>query len=196
MKKAILFLALTTSLACTAEEVSDIEEPTLQSYIDTKTLPQAINPVGCVSIDTLTNKHTPVDMFAGVVTCIENKDYEQGAKLYLLALTYAEFDSKRVVGLMAAEVVTALKLNTFSSLPENTMTDFRFAVEATLGYADQKSFTCRALNNIGAPKYHPNYMINYGLAHLENNDNSLALLVDFNEKKSWNEVVEKYSKCN
>jgi hypothetical protein len=131
---------------------------------------------GCVGKEKLTNKLTPVDLYRGISTCIEQENFEPGVFMYAMAGAYGRFDTLRVADESAHQ---AAKI-----LPQ------------ILGNDAKRASYCSEVERIGPPAYFPSYMVQHGLGALTGAKNGEAALVpSFNREVAWKQAVMGYLQC-
>lgn len=69
-------------------------------------------------VSSVSNKHTPADIYPGVAACLKAGDFEKAAQLYLTAGTFGRFDQLRVSDRTAHQAVTVLQRNSFADLTQ------------------------------------------------------------------------------
>ena len=150
------------------------------------------NSSDCIDINGLTNKNTPADIFIGITKCLDRSDYQKASQLYLVALAYGRYDSKRVEDKTAHQAVSVLRLNHLGGLNKDKTQKLQSALKTT---TENKTPICRVLKQLGSPSYHPSYMIQHGMGAFSGNKTKDGLVPDFNSKDSWEDVLNNYVKC-
>jgi len=150
------------------------------------------NPSGCVDINGLTNKNTPADIFVGITECLGKSNYKNATQLYLAALAYGRYDSKRVEDKTAHQAVSVLRLNHFGGLNKNKIQNLQLALKKTTENLD---FICKSMKQLGKPNYHPSYMIQHGMGAFLGNRSKNGLIANFDPSKAWDEVLLNHMKC-
>ncbi len=150
------------------------------------------NPSGCVSLNDLSSKNTPADIFVGLVKCLDKSDYKKASELYLAALVYGRFDSKRVKDKTAHQAIAALRLNNLGNLNKDKIEKFNLALKDA---RKNMSSICSSLKQLGKPDYYPNYMIKHGMDAFNDNKSKGYLVSNFDPRKEWKDVLNNYVKC-
>jgi hypothetical protein len=150
------------------------------------------NPVACVDINGISNKNTPADIFIGFEKCLGISNYQNSSELYLAALAYGLFDSKRVEDKTAHQAISVLRLKYLNGLNNDTTKNFKLELKKT---TENISTICNSLKKLGAPDYYPNYMIKHGMGAFLGNKSRDGLVSDFDSSKAWEDVLKNYVKC-
>ena len=181
MKYALLTLLFTGSVVA---QVTNIEsDGNLQSQL----------AVECVSIDKLTSKNTPADIFIGFSKCLQTKNYMKASRLYLVAMAYGKFDTLRVMDKSAHQAIAVLRMNSTMELDEQEIQDLQKALQSE---TEDMTEICASLKLLGLPEYHPTYMIQHGMGAFTGNKSKDGLIKGFNPTSSWEEVITKFVKCS
>jgi hypothetical protein len=155
---------------------------------------QAIQPIGCVSLAELTNRHTPADIFPGVRKCIDDGGYGKAFDLLALAGVYGRFDMLRVADPSAHQAIIVLQMNNIGSLKQARVDAF---MESMKGRFDAGSTDlvriCDHVKRIGAPAYHPAYMLQHGISAFTGRGGGLN--IDFNPAEAWAASLDGYLHC-
>ncbi|NTW34324.1 MAG: hypothetical protein HGB12_17180 [Bacteroidetes bacterium] len=150
------------------------------------------NVVVCSNLNELKNSYTPADIFNGVELCINQKEYEKGVKMLILALSYGSFDSERVKDKTAGQAISMLKYNHIESkFDENRISDFDAVFMNLMNDTEKTKVICQEIEKIGMPNYYPSYMIEHGVeAFSKDFDPKDGLLQNFNSDEVWADVFE------
>jgi hypothetical protein len=189
MKTLLTTLLLLLSTAASAAEpkprITNIEAPGNLT---------ATQPVGCVPLATLTNRHTPADLFPGVRACIEAGDHKGASELYALAGVYGRFDTLRVADQSAHQAVTVLRMGHLAPVDPDLMQSFRAEVPK---YFDRGSpelaRICVQLRELGEPAYRPDYMLRHGMGAFTGRGGGIR--ADFDPEAAWRQALEGYLHC-
>lgn len=182
MKYAIILAASLLSFS-TIAQVKNIES---------KGNLESPNPATCTEVSKLSNKQNPADIFVGIADCIANNKYELAVPLFMTALGYGKFDTQRVADKSAHQAVAVIRINTLGGLNEDQNVKFQSAFE-TFNTGNGKIKTCKQLKALGAPSYHPRYMIQHGMGAF--NGSKKELVDNFNSQEAWQDVFDNYLKC-
>lgn len=150
------------------------------------------NPVDCVSIDKLSNRMNPVDIFIGLRKCMTTESYANAAELYYAGMAYGYYDTLRVSDKTAHQAISVLRLDVFGSLSQEALNDFQTAL-TTISEDNRK--ICTSLESIGKPKYKPIYMIQHGMGVFTGTNNNDGLVKGFNTKVSWRDTLATIANC-
>jgi hypothetical protein len=151
---------------------------------------------GCVAKEKLTNKLTPVDLYRGISTCIEQENFEPGVFMYAMAGAYGRFDTLRVADESAHQAAKILPLLAFDSGNKDKIAAFKAQVGQILGNDAKRASYCSEVERIDPPDYFPSYMVQHGLGALTGAKTGEAALVpSFNPEVAWKQAVVGYLQC-
>lgn len=184
---AVLLAALLCGMAAHAQRVVNIEAPgNLEST----------RPVGCVSLDTITNQHTPADLYPGIAACIRSGDPQRSVRLFALAAAYGRFDTQRVADRTAHQAMQVLQMNHIGTVPEADRDALNKAMRVLQDPGSEDFHTlCEQVRRIGAPAYHPRYMIQHGIRAFDEHAPGDGLVKGFQADAAWKKVVDEYLRC-
>jgi hypothetical protein len=157
---------------------------------------QSTISLNCVAFDKLTNKMTPADLYPAVKKCFDEKKYERGVELFILAGCYGEFDRLRVSDKTAWQAKEVMLIQLHDLFTKKQLESF---VKALKPYEDKKGqqliSLCQDIQKLGPPDYYPTYMIQHGIhAFLPDGDEN-PLVMSFDANKSWEDTLHKYLHC-
>ena len=183
---AIFFSLFICGLSA-AEGITNYQtEGNLESTID----------VGCVELDTLSNKNTPADLYKGISKCLIEENYKRAAELFALAGVYADFDTLRVRDKSAHQAITVLQRNAFQSVKLETKKALLAHINMTSDRTTNEfHIMCKNIIKLGAPSYYPRYMIQHGIEAFKPNSTESAINVDFNVSSAWRDSLTNYLHC-
>lgn len=170
------------------------ETPRITNY-ETRGNLAATAEVGCAKSTRLVNTNTPVDLYRGLVVCIKDENYEDGAFLFALGGVYGRFDTFRVADRTAHQAMTVMKMGVLGGLDEARKEKFSAAVQKLVGTPDGLRATCTEIRRIGVPAYHPAYMINHGIKAFSGGVGKNGLVEDFDAKAAWEKALDSYLHC-
>lgn len=162
---------------------------------ETKGNLQSNAPLSCVALSSVTNKHTPADIYPGVTKCVTSGSYDKAAQLFALAGVYGRFDMLRVSDSTARQAIQVLQLNNFDSFTDEQREVFKKTMGTYLS-PDSKEFLnlCAQIKAKGAPNYHPSYMIQHGMGAFAGSSGN-GIKSDFDTAKGWQESINGYLHC-
>ncbi|MCW8900790.1 MAG: hypothetical protein OQK75_02615 [Gammaproteobacteria bacterium] len=157
---------------------------------------EVTRPISCVEINTLTNKHTPADIFTGISDCIKKDDVQRATRLYALALAYGRYDQLRMVDKSARAAIGALQYNHIITSKEFRQRLKEEIKNHSVANKNSEKFIslCRDIKKLGKPAYHPRYMIKHGMSVFTGS--ASGIIEDFNEEENWNKIYTNYLKCS
>lgn len=174
------------------------QAPTSNSQItnyETKSNLQSNAPLGCVALTSVTNKHTPADIYPGVSKCVTSGNYDKAAQLFAQAGVYGRYDMLRVSNSTARQAIQVIQLNNFDSFTDEQREAFK-KIMGTYLSPNSKEFLilCAQIKAKGAPNYHPTYMIQHGMGAFVGSSGN-GIKADFDAAKGWQESVNGYLHC-
>lgn len=149
-------------------------------------------PLACVPLSDITAQHNPVDLITGVAQCIEQEHYAQAADLYTAAMTYGYYDTLRVSDQTAHQALMVTRMNAFAQAEQADLVALQDAIAARLEVPE----LCQHLTTLGAPQYHPDYMIQHGMeAFSAMPEEKGGLVADFDAQAAWEHALQTVPKC-
>ncbi len=157
------------------------------------------NLEGTVNLDceipaNLHNQLTPPDLYDSMVKCIREEKYDEAVFLFALAGTYSFYDASRVSDPTARQAHSVLLMLALQSLDQKAVDAFWAVLVDTLGNEERLPPVCQEVRRIGAPDYHPEYMIQHGMDAFSANPGS-GLLDDFDSEAGWQGALDGYLHC-
>lgn len=159
---------------------------------------QSTFDLDCIDLPEAKNVYTPADLYQAGALCFASTQGVRGAKLLWLALAYGRYDVKRVADQTAHQGLAVLQMNHFGEYPE---ADVKAISDAVVAFRDDpaqwKAF-CASVRTLGAPAYHPNYLIQHGLAALQPwaAVGVNGLVENFDSVSAWQTVVDHELSCS
>ena len=180
----------TFSISATSEE----RDPQIKNITTDGNL-KSNYEVGCVPISSVKNVYTPADLYKGLAECINSGDFKSGASLNALAGVYGRYDTLRVADKTAHQATLVLRMQTFETIPQETMDLFVKEIQAK--YTDKKKLgeICNQIRLLGPPNYVPSYMIQHGISAARNPSGQSGIVADFDPKSSWESALSTYLHC-
>ncbi|GAB2688502.1 hypothetical protein [Aliiglaciecola aliphaticivorans] len=186
-KKLVLCVLLFVLSACQTTSPSKIKNYDTQGNL------QSNYALGCVGIDDVSPSHSPADLFSGLTQCIEQKEYEKASDLYLVAMSYGYFDTRRVADRSAHQAVMVLRMEAFANQEQQTLN--HLLAEITQKTTDNKG-VCDYIKDIGMPTYYPSYMIQHGIGAFTEQPHSNGLIDDFDAETAWQKALSVVVNCS
>ncbi len=182
MRAVTVIVVALVAVGC-APQQSAKTTPQITNY-EAKGNLQATQPIACVGLAELTNRHTPADIFPGVRQCIDSGEYGKAADLFAVAGVYGRFDMLRVADRTAHQAITVLQMNTLGSLKQARVDAFQ---ESIKGRFEARSSDlvriCDHVKSSGAPAYQPVYMLQHGMSAFTGVGGGIKS--DFNRAEAW-----------
>jgi hypothetical protein len=180
-----IVLSLSLSVTCFAQAQSIESEGNLASS----------NPIDCVCLDSLSSKHSPADIYPGMLKCLEAENYEWAAQLFALAGVYGLYDTDRVKDKSAHQAIRVLQMEALSGLSESQQESFLKVMSKELKAGSKKlESNCAKIREIGPPSYHPTYMIQHGMSAFTKEGGN-GLVEEFDSEKTWEKALNAYLHC-
>lgn len=156
----------------------------------------ATKPAGCVNIATLSNQHTPADLFIGLHSCLKEKNLDKASELYSLANIYCRYDTKRVADRSSYGACDILLRDVISGFPQNEINAFSKHFDLYMPpNSDTRKSVCAKIIAIGKPAYFPSYMIRHGIGVIDTPANLDGLKSSFDKDKEWKFVLRTAIEC-
>lgn len=191
--KTVTVLAVALLAAGGAAQEPNERVPQITNY-EAKGNLQATQPIDCIGLADLTNRHTPADILPGVRKCIDAAEYEKAVDLFAVVGVYGRFDMLRVADNTAHQAITVLRINNLGSLDQTRVDAFQDSVKGRL---DEESANllrlCDHVKSIGAPAYHPTYMLQHGISAFTGAGGGIKS--DFNAAEAWAASLDSYLHC-
>lgn len=152
--------------------------------------------LGCIGLDQVKAQDTSADLFNAIFECIEAGRFDAAAALFLVATTYAAFDSRRVADSSARDGGSVQARELSAKQTQAQRASLGVALEAVLR-PDAVATGCAALVKIGAPDYFPRYLVLHGIGAVVNPniDEKTALVANFDRDAAWIELLRTFVKC-
>jgi len=157
-----------------------------------ETPPQS--PVPCLEKSALNTQMTPPQLYQSLASCAVADAWEPAIFLFALAGAYGRFDAARVTDTSAHQAVQVLPMMLFGGLPPEKSEALKAQLQSTLGNDATRGRYCSEVIAMGAPTYHPAYMINHGMGAMMQPGKDV-LAPSFNAAQTWPEVVKTYLQC-
>lgn len=153
------------------------------------------NPCGCIELSEVTNAHNPADILTGMGKCIELKDFDKAAKLFVISGVYGTYDTYRVKDKSAHQGLLILQQNILMDIEQKDQESLFSSLSKTLKKESQElAAVCQTIRQIGIPNYFPKYMIQHGIQAFEDNEGN-GLVEDFESEESWELALTNYLHC-
>ena len=154
------------------------------------------NPCDCVEISEITNKHNPADILNGMERCIKKKEFDKAAKLFAIAGVYGKYDSYRVKDKSAHQALLVLQQKVLLNVNEDEKNNVIASLKKVLKKGSEElNQVCQEIRKVGAPKYHPKYMIQHGIQAFIKKDGN-GLTENFKSGESWKLALKSYLHCD
>ena len=141
----------------------------------------------CIASDKIDASVPAIEFYFGASTCIDAKQYEAAAELYIRGKLYGSFDTRRVPNKSAHNMLDVLDKSLFERFNEEQLKEFKsLETSKTLDI-------CNYPNKIVAPNYPPFYMVGFVLGKPGGKSQEL-FKKDIDITKTWDDVVQSF--CN
>lgn len=157
---------------------------------------ESTQALSCEEVSNLSNTYTPPDLYRGMVKCAEDDNYPSAVYFFALAGTYSYYDTLRVSDSSAHQAHSVLLQRSLNSLKESKKRALWSEITNTLGTRDELSAVCKDVSRIGAPQYHPRYMIQHGMSAFVGGISSDGLVKSFDSGNAWKKSLSGYLHCS
>ena len=115
--------------------------------------------------------------------------------MFAIAGVYGKYDSYRVKDKTAHQALMVLQQTFLLNMSEKDQNKLMKSVEKQFRSGSaQLTSICKAIQNVGIPKYYPRYMIQHGIQAFTENEGN-GLIQEFNSVDSWNQSLQNYLHC-
>lgn len=170
------------------------DQPNVVRY-ETEGNLESNNDIGCIPLSEVKNSYTPADMYRGVVACIEQGSVEDGTALFFMAGMYSRFDMNRIVDTSAHQAASMLIIQAFQPLSDEAKEPFSREMERVTQDPQALAAMCASISEVGAPDYHPRYIIQHGLNAVGFQDTAPDLVEGFDPVATWDALMSTYLHC-
>lgn len=152
--------------------------------------------LGCVGFDAAGPQVTAADLALASSNCIAAKKFDLAVESFIAMQVFGVFDTQRVADLSSHQAVAVMGSNIAAAMSGEASDRFQIAVKKFGGeQSEQHIALCAHMAKIGAPTYHPVYMIQHGQGAILFPDED-PLIEGFDAALSWNAVLTQFLKCN
>lgn len=149
----------------------------------------------CLDASSVRNSMTPADLFLAIDRCLQTNDTGRAARLYVFAMAYGRFDTLRVDDRSAHQAIAVIRMQVFGGLNEEQLERFQQEAISLLQDGRTNPALCTALQQAGAPSYHPRYMIQHGMGAFVGQSTPDGLVEGFDSAASWQDLLEGFMRC-
>ena len=159
---------------------------------------QSTFDIGCIDFAQVKNIYTPADLLKGAVACFHAGDSVRGVNLFWLSSAYGRYDIARVADGTAHQGLIVLRMSSFEPFSDEDKTSISESLGAFQSSPEKWAAFCSQLRALGAPAYHPNYMIQHGMGAINpwSAEGVNGLLEDFDPEAAWQTLVDDTMKCS
>lgn len=152
-------------------------------------------PCGCIDLSEVTNEHNPADILNGMGKCIELKEFDKAARLFVISGVYGKYDTYRVKDKTAHQALKVLQQNALLNVAEEDKDSLVSSLTKTFeeGSAELNNL-CDDIRQVGLPKYYPKYMIQHGIQSFKELEGN-GLVEEFDSEESWELALKSYLHC-
>lgn len=185
-KPTFLFALLAFSLNTADADTKIIRHETVGNL-------QSTQEIGCIALGKVTNTMTPADLYRGMAECMKIGNLKSAADLFMAAGVYGRFDSLRVADPTAPQGITVLQMQYLDGqTPEKKAA---LNAEVMKLAKENLAITCKTVQHIGPPSYHPSYMIQHGMRAFEGEQPNKGLKPEVKSLDIWNQALDSYLHC-
>ena len=155
-------------------------------------IPEAL-PQGCIKADNVKNTYSPYILYQSIPKCMLEGDADSAAFLWRMVKIYGRYDMLRVKDETAKAAIDYLEMRLLQQdLDQDKAKKLAEAVNTSFSITEM----CAQARRIGAPDYHPAYMIEHGIeAMMEKNSDHDGLVPNYSREANWKEITSQYMKC-
>jgi hypothetical protein len=159
---------------------------------------QSTFDLDCIELPEVQNVYTPADLYKASALCFAATQGDRAVKLFWLAAAYGGYDVMRVADQTAHQGLTVLQMNHFGEYPEADRKTISDALGAFRNDPAQWKAFCANVRTLGAPAYHPDYMIQHGLAAMRPwaAEGVNGLVKDFDPVGAWQTLLDQELGCS
>jgi len=159
---------------------------------------QSTFDLDCIELPEVKNVYTPADLYKAAALCFASTQGDRAVRLFWLAAAYGMYDVRRVADQTAHQGLTMLQMNHFGEFPEADRKTISDALGAFRNDPAQWKAFCASVRTLGAPAYHPDYMIQHGLAAMRPwaAEGVNGLVKDFDPVGAWQTLVDQELGCS
>jgi hypothetical protein len=150
---------------------------------------------GCIKVNSIKNTYSPYILYQSIPKCMAEGDTDSAAFLWSMINIYGYYDALRVEDQSASAAIGYLEMRLFQQdLDKASAKRLAEAVAAHIKNGPKE--ICNRLRSVGAPSYHPSYMIEHGINATtgEAGENN-GLKPNYDGEANWKEVLTDYIKC-
>jgi ankyrin repeat protein len=190
--------APTTPASASAANIHENVQIEQQGRVTSVTVPGQLAPTrtfGCVGLEKVDSTATPPDLYSAGRACVEQGDYDDAARLFLLGGAYGRFDAARVTDKTAGQGLTILIMGFGNGLREDQKQAFLAATSRFHAAADRERL-CGQFKRLGPPNYFPRYMVLHGIKAFTAADPTAdALDPNFDAAATWQQILTQGLSC-
>jgi hypothetical protein len=159
---------------------------------------QSTFDLDCIELPEVQNVYTPADLYKAAALCFASNQGDRAVRLFWLAAAYGIYDVMRVADQTAHQGLSMLQMNHFGEFPEADRKTISDALGAFRNDPAQWKAFCASVRTLGAPAYHPDYMIQHGLAAMRPwaAEGVNGLVKDFDPVGAWQTLLDQELGCS
>ncbi len=159
---------------------------------------QSTFDLDCIELSEVQNVYTPADLYKAAALCFASNQGDRAVRLFWLAAAYGNYDVMRVADQTAHQGLSMLQMNHFGEFPEADRKTISDALGAFRKDPAQWKAFCASVSTLGAPAYHPSYMIQHGLAAMRPwvAEGVNGLVEGFDPAGAWQTLVDQEMGCS
>lgn len=153
----------------------------------------------CVQLESIDNRHTPIELYSSLNDCLEKNRDADAIGLFMLAGMDSSFDAARVADKTAGDARSILIMALFGGMAADVHARFETSMNAFMGDTSRHAALCGQMKRVGPPNYFPAYMVGHGLgvmqSALANQEPPSPLEPNFDATATWRELITNYLNC-
>ncbi|MEP4890750.1 MAG: hypothetical protein ABJV04_12045 [Aliiglaciecola sp.] len=186
IKRIVISVLLLCLSACQTTDTPNTTNYEAQGNLQPSTT------LGCVGMNEVSSSHSTADLFLGLTACMDQGEVDKASDLYLVAMSYGYFDTRRVADRSAHQAIMVLRMNAFGDIEKPALDSFLASV--TQKTSDNAGM-CETLKQLGQPRYFPTYMIQHGMGAFTEQPHSAGLIDNFDSELAWKEALSVVVNC-
>lgn len=157
--------------------------------------PDADPETQCLPSTAAVTSHSPLMLYLSAGHCLDQNRLDEAIFLFATAGSQGRFDTYRVPDTTAHQLASFMSIMFMKHVGEETYARFSAHMRLQLMDNQARNAFCQRLGQLPPPSYHPQYMINHGMAAFTSSGGQQALNPLSDPRQTWNESVQQYMDC-
>lgn len=191
-QSAIVAAALSVLLtACHTPPPSSL---TAQAKAETSA-PEVDPETQCLPSTAAVTRFSPLELYFSAGYCLEQNRLDEAVFLFGTAGSEGRFDTHRVPDTTAHQIVNFMSVMFMQHVGNEAYARFMAHMRQQLDDPKARNAFCDRLKQLPPPTYHPQYMINHGMAAFTPTGSQQPLNLQDDPRRDWQESVNAYMDC-